>query len=228
VKWYAVVSCDDVPVRPLEPTGAVVGVDMGVASFLTTSDGIHVPNPRFLRTAADELAAAQQALARKKRGSNNRRRARARVAAIHAKVRRQRNDFHHKTALGLVRSHDVIVLEDLRVANMTRSASGTVEQPGTKVAQKSGLNRSILDAGWSQFALILTAAAESAQRTIIRVNPANTSRTCPTCGHTAATNRPSQAVFCCQRCGHTGHADVVAAGNRLGRGLASLPEPLAA
>lgn len=227
-KWFVVVSCDDVPAQPLPLTGAVVGVDVGIASFLTTSDGEHVPNPRFLRTAAEDLAAAQQALARKKRGSKNRHRARAKVAAIHAKVRRQRADFHHKTALGLVRAHDVIVIEDLRVSNMTRSASGTVAEPGTNVAQKSGLNRSILDAGWSQFALILTAKAESAGRELIRVNAANTSRTCPACGHTAAANRPSQAVFHCQDCGHTGHADVVAATNILGRGLASQPEPLAA
>ncbi len=170
-KWYVVVSCDDVPARPLEPTGAVVGVDVGIASFLTTSDGVHVPNPRFLRAAGEELAVAQQALARKRRGGRNRARARARVAAIHAKVRRRRSDFHHKTALQLVRDHDVIVIEDLRVTTMTRSASGTLAEPGTNVAAKSGLNKSILDAGWSQFALILTAKAASAGRTIIRVNP---------------------------------------------------------
>lgn len=228
VKWFVVVSCDDVPAQPLPETGAVVGVDVGVASFLTTSDGVHVPNPRFLRTAAADLVTAQQALARKKRGSRNRARARAKAAAIHAKVRRQRSDFHHKTALALVRDHDLIVIEDLRVSNMTRSAAGTVEEPGTNVAAKSGLNKSILDAGWSQFALILTAKAESAGRTIIRVNAANTSRTCPTCGYTAAANRPSQAVFSCQACGHTGHADIVAARNILGRGLASQPQPLAA
>ena len=121
-----VLSCDEVPVQPFPTTGAVVGVDMGIASFLTTSDGVHVPNPRFLAAAAEDLAAAQQALARKKRGSRNRARARAKVAAIHARVRRQRSDFHHKTALALVRQHDLIVIEDLRVANMTRSASGTI------------------------------------------------------------------------------------------------------
>lgn len=226
VKWFVVVSCDDVPAQPLPETGAVVGVDVGIVSFLTTSDGVHVPNPRFLRTAAADLAAAQQALARKKRGSRNRARARARVAAIHAKVRRQRSDFHHKTALNIVRNHDLIVVENLRVANMTRSASGTLETPGMNVAAKSGLNRSILDAGWSSFTLILTAKAESAGRQLIRVNPANTSRTCPACGHVSAANRPTQATFCCVRCGHSGHADSVAARNILGRGLASQPQPL--
>jgi putative transposase len=223
-KWYVIVSCDDVPVRALPAVGVVIGVDMGVASFLTTSDGAQVPNPRFLAGAAVDLAAAQQVLARKKHGSNNRRRARARVVAIHSKVRRQRNDFHHKTALALVRDHDSIVVEHLQVGSMTRSASGTSEEPGTNVSQKSGLNRSILDAGWSSFIAILFAKAESAGRTAIAVNPTNTSRICPNCGHTAAANRQSQAEFCCQECKHTCHADIVAAINILRRGLASLPK----
>jgi putative transposase len=200
-KWYVVASCDDVPVKSLPAIGALVGVDLGIASFLTTSDGQHVANPRFLRTTAAELAAAQQALARKKRGSNNQRRARAAVAAIHAKVRRQRADFHHKTALALIRAHHLIVVEDPKVKNMTCSASGTIAEPGTNVAAKSGLNRSILDAGWSAFAAILSAKAESAGRTLIAVNPADTSRTCPTCGHTATANRPTQAAFAARRAG---------------------------
>ncbi|MFD2348481.1 transposase [Nonomuraea ferruginea] len=94
------------------------------------------------------LADAQRDLARKKRGSRRRRKAVARVAALHGKVRRQRLDHAHKAANALVRAYDVIVHEDLRIANMTRSASGTIEAPGRNVAQKSGLNRSILDAGW--------------------------------------------------------------------------------
>ncbi|WP_376809588.1 RNA-guided endonuclease InsQ/TnpB family protein [Catellatospora aurea] len=224
-KWFVIVSCDDMPVQALPAAGVVIGVDMGVASFLTTSDGAQVLNPRFLANAAENLAAAQQVLARKKHGSNNRRRARARVAAIHSKVRRQRNDFHHKTALALVRDHDLIVVEHLSVGSMTRSASGTLDEPGTNVSQKSGLNRSILDAGWSSFIAILFAKAESTGRTAIAVNPTNTSRTCPNCGHVAAANRQSQAEFCCQECGHAGHADMVAAINILRRGLASLPKP---
>ncbi|WP_228011008.1 RNA-guided endonuclease InsQ/TnpB family protein [Nonomuraea phyllanthi] len=147
-RWYVVLSCDDAPAQPLPATGAVAGIDMGVASLVTTSDGQHLANPRHLQSSADRLAAAQQALARKKRGSKRRRRAVARVAALHAKVRRQRLDGAHKAALALVRAYDVIAHEDLRVTNMTRSASGTVEAPGRNVAQKSGLNRSILDAGW--------------------------------------------------------------------------------
>ncbi|WP_246090495.1 RNA-guided endonuclease InsQ/TnpB family protein [Nonomuraea deserti] len=147
-RWFVVLSCDDVPAEPLPATGAVAGIDMGVASLVTTSDGGRVANPRHLATSAGRLAAAQRALARKKRGSQRRRKAVARVATLHAKVRRQRLDGAHKAALALVRTYDVIVHEDLRITNMTRSASGTIQTPGRNVAAKSGLNRSILDAGW--------------------------------------------------------------------------------
>ncbi|WP_256862468.1 RNA-guided endonuclease TnpB family protein [Microbispora sp. GKU 823] len=144
----------------------------------------------------------------------------ARVTALHAKVRRQRLDTAHKAALTLVRAYDVIVHEDLRIANMTRSASGTIDNPGRYVAAKSGLNRSILDAGWGVFLRVLAHKAESAGRKLIAVNPANTSRTCSRCGHCAKENRPSQAEFACRACGHTAHADVNAAKNILRAGLA--------
>ncbi|MER7129818.1 RNA-guided endonuclease InsQ/TnpB family protein [Streptosporangium saharense] len=219
-RWYVILSCDDVPAEPLPTTGVVAGIDMGVASLVTTSGGEHVANPRHLAATADRLAEAQRALARKKRGSTRRRKAVARVAALHGKVRRQRLDHGHKAALALVRTYDVIVHEDLRIANMTRSACGTVERPSRNVAAKSGLNRSILDAGWGVFLTILAYKAESAGRELIAVNPANTSRTCAACGHSAKENRLTQAGFACTACGHTAHADVNAAINILRAGLA--------
>lgn len=122
-RWFVVLSCDDVPAQPLPMTGVTVGVDVGIASFLTTSDGVQVPNPRHLRSSANQLAHSQRALARCKRGSNRRRKVRAHVAAIHAKVRRQRLDHAHKTALWLVRHHDVIAHEQLNISGMTRVPS---------------------------------------------------------------------------------------------------------
>ncbi|MEV4528435.1 RNA-guided endonuclease TnpB family protein [Streptosporangium sp. NPDC049304] len=210
----------DVPAEPLPATGTAVGIDLGVASLVTTSDGEHLANPRHLAACADRLAAAQRDLARKKRGSTRRRKAVARVAALHGTVRRQRLDGVHKAALALVGDYDVIVHEDLRIANLTRSASGTLEAPGSNVAAKSGLNRSILDAGWGVFLTILSHKAESAGRELIAVNPANTSRTCAACGHVAKENRPTQAEFHCRRCAHVAHADVNAAKNILRAGLA--------
>jgi putative transposase len=219
-RWFVVLSCDDVPAGPLPATGAVAGIDLGVASLVTTSDGEHLDNPRHLMGSAGRLAAAQRDLARKKRGSQRRRKAAARLAALHAKIRRQRLDGAHKVALALVRAYDVITHEDLRIANMTRSASGTVQAPGRNVAAKSGLNRSILDAGWGVFLTILSHKAESAGRKLIAVNPAHTSRTCANCGHCAKENRVTQAEFACTACGHTAHADVNAAINILRAGLA--------
>ncbi|MEO3789714.1 transposase [Nonomuraea sp. B10E15] len=223
-RWFVVLSCDDVPAEPLPGTGVATGIDMGVASLVTTSDGDRVANPRHLAATAGRLADAQRDLARKKRGSKRRRIAVARVAALHAKVRRQRLDGAHKAALALVRTYDVIVHEDLRITNMTRSASSTTEAPGRNVAAKSGLNRSILDAGWGVFLTILAHKAESAGRKLIAVNPAGTSRTCARCGHSAKENRVTQAGFACTACGHTAHADVNAAINILRAGLA-LREP---
>ncbi|GAA3683877.1 hypothetical protein GCM10022224_055600 [Nonomuraea antimicrobica] len=122
-RWYVVLSCDDVPAEPFPATGAVVGVDMGVASLVTTSDGVHVTNARHQAASADRLAAARRDLARKKRRSKRRRKAVARVAVLHAKVRRQRLDGAHKAALALVHDYDVIVHEDLLITNMTKRAA---------------------------------------------------------------------------------------------------------
>nr|WP_281191641.1 transposase [Nonomuraea maritima] len=219
-RWYVVLSCEDVPAEPLPATGVVAGIDLGVAFLVTTSDGDQVANPRHLAATADRLAGAQRDLAQKKRGSARRRKAVARVAALHAKVRRQRADHAHKSANALVAAYDVIVREDLRIANMTRSASGNVEAPGRNVAAKAGLNRSILDAGWGVFLRILAHKAESAGRELIAVDPRNTSRTCARCGHVAKENRLTQAEFACTACGHAAHADVNAAVNILRAGLA--------
>lgn len=194
-RWYVVLSCDDVPLAPLPRTGREIGLDVGVARFATTSDGEIIANPRFARESEAELATAQQALARKRRGSANRRRAKARVAEVHRRTRNRRADFHHKTARALVRECDVIALEDLRIGNMTRSASGTLAEPGVNVAAKSGLNRSILDAGWGQFTGILAGKAEEAGRRIVFVDPRHTSITCHQCGEKCL--RPWQALVIC-------------------------------
>ena len=223
-RWYVILASDAVPTQPLPTTGAVVGLDMGITWFLTTSAATHLPNPRHLDTCATRLASAQQALARKKRGSRRRRRAVASIAVLHGKIRRSRLDHAHKVALKLIRDHDLIVHEALKVANMTRRpasrpvADGTWEPNGA--AAKTGLNKSILDAGWGVFLRILAAKAESAGRTIIAVNPRNTSRTCSACGHVAEGNRINRTEFLCLACGHEAHADVNAAVNILRAGLA--------
>ncbi len=172
-RWYVVLSCDDVPAEPLESVGASVGIGLGVASFLTTSDGTHVSNPRYLATSIERIAAAQRDLARKKRGSGRRKKASARISRLHGKVARQRLDHAHQTALALVRANDVIVHENLKIRNMTARpkprANGNGGYEPNGAAAKSGLNKSIRDAGWSIFLRVLSAKAESAGRTVIAV-----------------------------------------------------------
>jgi len=229
-RWMLVLSCDDVATRPLEPTGAVVGVDVGIVDFAVTSDGQHIDNPRWGTKAAGKLRAAQAVLARKKRGSNNRQAARETLAACHRKVANRRRDFHHKTARAFVESYDVIVIEDLKVANMVHRPKPRPDPdiPGAFLANgraaKAGLNRSIYDAGWTQFRSILAAKAEEAGRQLIDVDPRHTSDRCEACGHAARENRVKQAVFRCVRCGHEAHADEHAARNILRAGLALLAD----
>ena len=231
-RWYVVLPVE-VEDQPLPKTGSMVGIDLGVVSFLTDSNGQHVPNPRHGKAAAEKLAAAQQALARKKRGSTRRKKAVQRVAALHRKVAAQRLDHAHKTAHALVADHDLIVHEALVVRNMVRRATPVPDpdQPGAYLPNggtaKTGLNRSISDAGWSTFITILTNKAACAGRDIVAVNPTNTSRTCSTCGHVAAENRLNQAAFVCVSCGHTAHADTNAAINILRAGLAQHQAPAA-
>ncbi|MGH3310963.1 MAG: RNA-guided endonuclease InsQ/TnpB family protein [Streptomyces sp.] len=229
-KWFVVLTAEQDQPEPLPATGSVVGIDLGIANFLADSGGEFVPNPRHGRSNAARLQAAQQALSkfprvRRDKRTVNHRRAVEKVAKLHGKVRRQRLDHAHKTALALVREHDFIAHEDLKIRNMVGTAAPKpdLDRPGAFLpngaAAKAGLNRSIADAGWGVFLAILHAKAESAGREVIAVDPRNTSRRCPECGHTAKENRPTQEKFHCQACGHSAHADTVGALNVLRAGL---------
>jgi putative transposase len=225
-RWLLVLSCDDVPANPLPATGRQAGVDVGILRYATLSDGTGVDNPRWGRNAADRLAAAQQRLQRARRRSKNWIARRETVAARHRKIANQRKDFHHKTARHLVARYDLLVTEDLKIANMVRRARpvpdldrlGQFLPNGAQA--KSGLNRSINDAGWGQFVSILRAKAEDAGRIWIGVDPRHTSNGCESCDYAAAENRVTQAEFICRRCGHAVPADEHAARNILRAGLA--------
>jgi len=230
-RWYVILTAEQPEPEPLPATGAVVGIDLGVANYLADSNGGFTPNPRYAARAADRLAAAQQALkryprVRRDKRTGNHQRAVDKVAWLHRKVRNQRLDHAHQTAVRLVREHDLIAHEDLKIRNMLRAPAPKPDpaRPGAYLANgaaaKAGLNKSISDAGWGVFLTILSAKAESAGREVIAVDPRNTSRTCPRCGHVAAENRPGQAVFLCTACGHQAHADTVGAVNVLRAGLA--------
>ena len=116
----------------------------------------------------------------------------------------------------------MIVMEDLKIRNMSKSASGTIEEPGRKVAQKSGLNRSILDQGWGEFRRQLEYKQGWRGGMVVYVDPKYTSQTCPICGHQAKENRLTQEEFRCLECFFEDNADSVASQNILSRGLGFL------
>ncbi len=199
-RWYVIVITDT-GAEPLPATGRAVGVNVGVARFLTTSGGEVIANPRFLAASAETIADLQRRKEHARRGSGNRKRIRRHLAKEWRKVRNRRRDFHHKTARALVGSCDVIALEKLSTAGMTRRPTPRPDpaNPGAflpnMASAKAGLNKAILDAGWAQFANILTGKAEEAGRRVVFVNPAGTSITCHICGR--GCTRPQQDTVIC-------------------------------
>jgi putative transposase len=184
--WYMVLVCE-VQAQPRLPyTDLAVGIDMGLLHFATLSTEDTIENPRYLRLSEKKLATAGQSLARKQRGSNRRKKAVKRVANCHRRVRRQRQDFHHKQSRMLVECYETIVFEELKPSNMSRRPKPKQDSAGkflpNGAAAKGGLNRSIADAGWSSFIGMVRVKAESAGHTIVLlVNPRNTSQICSGC-----------------------------------------------
>ena len=146
---------------------------------------------------------------------------------MHQRISRQREDFLNKLSTRWSKSHALIVLESLQIGNMTRTAKGTVESPGSHVVQKSGLNRTILDQGWGKFAKMLEYKLAERGGRLLLVPAQQSSQECSECGYVAAENRPTRDLFRCVYCGHTGHADFNAAKVVLRRGLWILEHQLA-
>jgi putative transposase len=161
--WYACISCAEVPVQPLAPTGQETGIDLGLASFAALADGSMIHNPRCSRQAEAYLRRCQRRVSRRKKGSTRRKKAVKLLAKAHLRVKRQRRDFHHKTALSLVQRYDTIYFEDLQTANMLKNHH---------------LAKSISDAGWSQFLSILVFRAAYAGKQAVAVPPSFTSQAC--------------------------------------------------
>jgi putative transposase len=202
--WYVCFSCEGVPVQPLPRTDRETGIDVGLKVFLITADGETIENPRHYRKAEKALVKAQRRVSRRKKGSKRRKKAVKLLAKKHQQVKRQRQDFHHKTALLLVRQYDTIYLEDLRVANMVRN---------------SRLAKSINDAGWAQFRTILEGKAAYAGRRVVAVPPAYTSQDCSSCGERVEKSL-SIRTHVCPSCGLILDRDENAARNIQGAGQA--------
>ncbi len=217
--WFVSIQTEREVERPM-PQGIAVGIDMGVARFATLSDGTFYAPVNSFKRHETRLRKAQQALSRKVKFSNNGKKAKARLQRIHSRIGNVRRDFLHKTSTTISKNHAMVCIEDLPVRNMSKSAAGTIEQPGRNVSAKSGLNKSILDQGWFEFRRQLDYKLAWLGGWLVAVPPQNTSRTCPCCGHVSADNRQTQARFACVECGFEENADVVGAINVLRAGHA--------
>jgi len=226
-QWFAAICTrEEHEVAKAAAELPAVGIDRGIAVFAALSSGEMIAGPNVGRRAALKLRRAQRSLARKTKGSNNRRKARLRVARLHKRVADARKDFLHKVSTTIAKNHGVVVLEDLNVRNMTASAAGTLETPGRNVRQKAGLNRAILDQGWGVFRTMLAYKLEERGGRLVTVDPRDTSRTCSACGVVDADSREG-IRFSCRACGHAAHADTNAAINILRRGAPSEPVEIA-
>ena len=200
--------------------GGEIGIDMGIARFATLSNGEFFEPLNAFKTYKGKLAKLQKRLKNKVKFSQNWQKLKAKIAKLHHKIANCRKDFLHKISTQISKNHAMIYIEDLQVANMSKSAKGTVEQHGKNVAAKSGLNRAILDQSWFEFRRQLDYKTQWQGGFLVAVPPQNSSRTCPCCGHISKENRQTQAHFECVECGYTENADVVGAMNVLARGRA--------
>ncbi len=205
-RWYVSLAVDTAEPQALPGIGTVVGVDLGITDFAVTSDGEKIPNPRHLARKAANLARYQRRMARCQRGSNNRAKAKAKVARAHRKVSAARTDFLHRVSTRLVRDNDVIVVEDLAVANMVRNRK---------------LAKAISDCGWGTFRRMLEYKTARHGRNLIVINRwYPSSKTCSVCGHLLAKLNLSTRTWQCPSCRTLHDRDVNAAKNILAAGLA--------
>ncbi len=207
--------------RDIQDVGGAVGIDRGVAVPLMLSDGTDYRLPETIALLDRRIRKAQRIASRRKRGSSRCRKAQRRVAALSAKRARIRKHWAHETTTEITRKFGTVVIERLRTKDMTKSASGTISEPGKNVAQKRGLNRAILNVGWHQIETMLFYKAHR----VVKVDPRHTSQTCSACGTLDSRSRESQSSFVCTACGFRSNADWNSAINILQRGNTPVVEP---
>jgi len=207
-RWHIAFAVIPEPI-PAPGTGEVVGADRGVSVAVALSTEMTSP-AGLSRKESERLLRLQRRLARARRGSNRRRKAKTLIGQLKAREVDRRKDWVEKTSTDLATRFDVIRVENLNVKAMTRTARGTMQKPGRNVAQKAGLNRGILKSGWG---LLVTRLEQKAPGRVEKVKAAYTSQTCNACKYIASQSRKSQAIFVCVACGHQGNADVNAARN---------------
>ena len=205
-RWFVSLLVDDYTVEVLPPTDKKIGLDAGVTSLLSTSDGEKIINPKHFNRLYKKLKAAQKELSRKTKGSNNQHKARLKVARIHAKIKDLRTDFLHKLTTRLVRENSLIAIEDLTIRNMIRNRK---------------LARSISDAAWGELFRQLEYKCEWYGRRLVKIDRFfPSSKRCGNCGFVIDKLPLSIREWSCPECGTTHDRDINASRNILAAGLA--------
>ncbi|EHA9229045.1 IS200/IS605 family element transposase accessory protein TnpB [Salmonella enterica subsp. enterica serovar Glostrup] len=217
-QWYISFQVEVETAEPNHTSTTIVGLDAGVTKLATLSDGTVYQPVNSFKASQRKLATLQRQLSRKVKFSSNWQKQKRKVQRLHSHIANIRRDYLHKVTSEISKNHAMIVIEDLKVSNMSKSAKGTAEQHGRNVKAKSGLNRSILEQGWYEMRRQLEYKQLWRGGQVLAVPPAYTSQRCACCGHTAKENRLSQSQFVCQACGYTANADVNGARNILAAG----------
>lgn len=207
--FISVTVCTDsaIPIK-ISHDSSKIGLDVGVAYFLSDSNGNFVENPRILEEYSKQLRIEQRSLSRKKKGSNNRKKQKLVVAKLHEKISNIRKDFQHKLSTEIANQYDIIACEDLKSSKMLKD--------------NKYLNKQISDVSWSSFLTMLEHKCLAKGKVFTKVNPAYTSQTCNSCGTVDKKSRISQSEFVCTNCGNIDNSDKNAAKNILGKGITNL------
>ena len=221
--WYVSFGTErELDENPRHPATSAIGLDMGISKLLTTSNGQYIKPKNSFKANQIKLAKLQRQLSRKVLFSQNWKKQNRKIQKLHSHIANIRHDYLHKITTRISKNHAMIACEDLKVANMSKSASGSVENKGRHVKAKSGLNKSILDQGWGMMVDMLEYKQHWQGGLLIKVNPRYTSQTCSECQHIAVDNRQTQSKFECVKCMYVANADFNAARNILAAGHAVL------
>lgn len=219
-KWFVSLTFLKLKNSEMDVSDNAIGIDRGIAISYACSNKKTYTIPQKLKKLENKIARLQMKSRRQKTKSNNKKKTYKKIAKIHTKIRHIRLNFLQKTTTTIVKNHNIVMIENLKVKNMSKSAKGTLKNPGKMVKQKSGLNRAILRQGWGKFERMLEYKLKRKHGKLVKVDPKFTSQKCCECGHIDKNSRQNQEDFLCTNCGAHKNADINAAINILTAGLA--------